>query len=560
MEVTFTTTCDQIEKGESLHILGESEELGKWKNNFSQKLEKNENSEFKVSLKITSSILIYKYIIKKEGVTVRWEAENRKIETQKEIKDKVDIPMTSDCKFGVHVIKMNSDNIKTNLKLENIQMEFKPGKKTASTFNFPLMEFYSENFGDIDFKIILKQQEKIIGRVVVVSKSFRPFTCAGKIDLPIIDDTFEMIGEINIPFLIITPFRHENNNLRNVKKHKDWKSDSLNRPFIFIGHRGSGTTNTVGKKPFAAENTILSFMEAHKGQSNFVEFDVQLTKCKKPIIYHDFTLGLCLNESNIFTLPIHQSRFENLQNSKFIPRIHKKAFRDHESGITKNEETVQRLVDHKVRRTSFSEFIKTKNNITYPQSDPMPVHDFIPTFKEMFEKLPENLGFDIEVKYPLYEETISLGFDSFTDRNVFADAILKIVFDFAHQKRKIFFSCFDPDLCILLATKQATFPVFFLTEAGETIYLDSRCNSIEEAIKFVQLNNLQGIISDSTPLLRDKGLVESVVDAQIPLMSYGSALGEPEVIKMMSKKGLVGLCCDKISSVIKNYEDSILKE
>ena len=403
--------------------------------------------------------------------------------------------------------------------------------------------------------------------MIVVSKSFRPFTCAGKIDLPIINDDFEMIGEVNIPFLIITPLNHKNNNLKSVRKHTDWKSSDTTRPFIFIGHRGSGTTNTVGKKPFASENTILSFKEAHKGKAPFVEFDVQLTKCKTPIIYHDFTLGLCLNETNIFTLPIHQIRFENLQNSKFIPRIHKKAFRDlaigsneSSSGTKKNEETVQRLVDHKVRRTSFTEYMRTKTNITYPNSDPMPVHDFIPTFKEMFEKLPEDLGFDIEVKYPLHEEKVSLGFDHFTDRNIFANEILKIVFDYSHQNRKIFFSCFDPDLCILLASKQATFPVFFLTEGGETIYLDSRCNSIEEAIKFVQVNNLQGIISDSTPLLRDKGLIESVIDEQIPLMSYGSALGDSEIVQLMEKKGLVGLCCDKISSVIKNYEESILKQ
>ena len=153
--------CEKIKDGESLHILGNSIELGNWQTINSKKLEKTEkNSIFKLNLKTTNSTLTYKYIIKKEGVTVRWESENRKIQTKQKIEDKVEIQMTSDCKFGVHIIKLNTETIKTNLEKKNISMEFKPGMKTASTFQLPLIEFYSENFGDIDFKIILREEEK----------------------------------------------------------------------------------------------------------------------------------------------------------------------------------------------------------------------------------------------------------------------------------------------------------------------------------------------------------------------------------------------------------------
>jgi glycerophosphodiester phosphodiesterase len=370
-----------------------------------------------------------------------------------------------------------------------------------------------------------------------------------------VNQDFEIIGEVKFPFLIVTPFNHKNNNLMDVKKHKDWKPISGN--FNFIGHRGSGTTNTVGKKPYATENTMLSFEQAYKGGAPFVEFDVQLTKNKVAIIYHDFTIGLTLDDKNLIAMPIHELDFSNLENVKFIPRIHNKSFHD---VIPKNCQTVQRIVNHHVKRSSFSDFLHATLESDYEERDPVPVNGFIPTFRELFESLPVDLGFDVEVKFPLHEEKISLGFDYFTDRNVFADEILKVIFDYSHQNRKIFMSCFDPDLCVILASKQATYPVLFLTEAGESIYRDTRCNSVENAIPFVKRSNLQGIISDSAPLLRNLDLVDKVISSKVPLMCYGSQMCQVENVRKLEEKGLVGICCDKVTTIIKNYKNGELKE
>ncbi len=56
------------------------------------------------------------------------------------------------------------------------------------------------------------------------------------------------------------------------------------------------------------------------------------------------------------------------------------------------------------------------------------------------------LMFDIEVKYPVPEEGNDYYNFPFVDRGVIADAILEVVLPHCN-KRKMFFSCFDADMC-----------------------------------------------------------------------------------------------------------------
>ncbi|KAF7682443.1 Glycerophosphocholine phosphodiesterase GPCPD1 [Astathelohania contejeani] len=58
-----------------------------------------------------------------------------------------------------------------------------------------------------------------------------------------------------------------------------------------IGHRGSGMTDEkdyISKNPIIRENTIPSFNKAFTDGASWIEFDVQITSDKIPIIYHDF--------------------------------------------------------------------------------------------------------------------------------------------------------------------------------------------------------------------------------------------------------------------------------
>ena len=75
-------------------------------------------------------------------------------------------------------------------------------------------------------------------------------------------------------------------------------------------------------------------------------------------------------------------------------------------------------------------------------------HSLSLSLSQVFKSLPTHIGFNIEVKYPV-PETVDPQYNfSYFERNQMADIILKVVYRHAH-KRKIIFSCFDPDMCTM---------------------------------------------------------------------------------------------------------------
>lgn len=88
----------------------------------------------------------------------------------------------------------------------------------------------------------------------------------------------------------------------------------------------------------------------------------------------------------------------------------------------------------------------------------------VTTLREMFQRLPRWLGFNIEIKYPPDAVIKSMPYRMY-DRNHFVDTVLRVVFEEA-RGRKVIFSTFDPDCATLLSLKQPRFPVFFLTCSG----------------------------------------------------------------------------------------------
>ena len=133
-----------------------------------------------------------------------------------------------------------------------------------------------------------------------------------------------------------------------------------------------------------------------------------------------------------------------------------------------------------------------------------------------------NIGFNIEVKYPMVDEAEALPFRVELDLNLFVDKILKCVYDHTQQNRNIIFSSFHPDICLMLAYKQPHYPVFFLTDGGVTRMADARSNSLREAIHFAKLANLlPGIVTNSEPIIKAPKLVKAVKEAGLLLFTYG---------------------------------------
>jgi glycerophosphodiester phosphodiesterase len=154
------------------------------------------------------------------------------------------------------------------------------------------------------------------------------------------------------------------------------------------------------------------------------------------------------------------------------------------------------------------------------------------TLEEMFKKLPESIGFNIEMKYPMLFESEEHEMDTYAvELNSFVDTVLKKVYDLG-KNRNIIFSSFNPDICLLLSFKQPAIPVLFLTDAGDTQVGDIRASSLQEAIRFASRWNLLGIVSTAIPLVLCPRLVRVVKESGLVCVSYGVLNNDPKNAKV----------------------------
>ena len=157
----------------------------------------------------------------------------------------------------------------------------------------------------------------------------------------------------------------------------------------------------------------------------------------------------------------------------------------------------------------------------------------------MFVRLPEDISFNIEMKYPMLFETEEQEMDTYAvELNSFVDAVLTTVYNLA-KGRDIIFSSFHPDVCLALAFKQPSIPVLFLTDAGASDVGDIRAQSLQEAIRFASRWDLLGIVSAAEPLVMCPRLVRVVKESGLVCVSYGTLNNEPENVKVREMFGAV---------------------
>lgn len=172
------------------------------------------------------------------------------------------------------------------------------------------------------------------------------------------------------------------------------------------------------------------------------------------------------------------------------------------------------------------------------------------TLEEMFKKLPETIGFNIEmsgsspsylsvsrligIEYPMLHESEEQEMDTYAvELNSFVDTVLTKVYDLG-KKRNIIFSSFNPDICLLLSFKQPSIPILFLTDAGSSPVGDIRASSLQEAIRFASRWNLLGIVTSAEPLVLSPRLVKVVKESGLVCVSYGLLNNDPDNVKVNS--------------------------
>ncbi|GAA0141772.1 phosphodiesterase [Lithospermum erythrorhizon] len=285
--------------------------------------------------------------------------------------------------------------------------------------------------------------------------------------------------------------------------------------FLVIGHRGNGmnaSLSTDRRMKAYKENTIASFNQASTFNIDYIEFDVQVTKDDCPIIFHDdFIVS---KDKEI----LYEKRVTDITLSEFL------SYGPQREQIKQEKPLLRKDKDGKY----VSWNVETE--------------DYLCTLEEAFQKVNPSLGFNIELKfddYIVYQE----------DHLIHVlEAILNVVFEHA-KDRPIVFSSFQPDAIQLVRKLQNTYPVFFLTDAGNEIYYDVRRNSMEKAINVCLVGGLQGIVSEVRGIFRNPAAVSKIKEAKLSLLTYGKLNNVPEAVYMQHLMGVDGVIVDLVQEI-----------
>ncbi|KAH7153196.1 Glycerophosphoryl diester phosphodiesterase family-domain-containing protein [Dactylonectria macrodidyma] len=400
-----------------------------------------------------------------------------------------------------------------------------------------------------------------IGRGVALLSSVKPTLGSRRMNLqadvivPIMSSNLEVIGTVNFNFLVITPFHHPNMEITSRQTY--WKKLAST---MLIGHRGLGKNVTSNRSLQLGENTLPSFIAAANLGAQYVEFDVQLTKDHVPVIYHDFLVSETGIDAPVHTLtleqflhinpdsrrapgqkePTRKSQGENggrARSNSFAPkRSQSMGFAG--SGHDEMSERMKHTRDFK------SKGYKANSRGNFIQAP-------FATLEDLFRRLPENIGFNIEMKYPMLMESEEHEMDTYAvELNSFCDTVLSKVYDLAGE-RHIIFSSFNPDICLCLSFKQPSIPILFLTDAGCSDVCDIRASSLQEAIRFASRWNLLGIVSAAEPMINSPRLVKVVKENGLVCVSYGVQNNDPIMVQRQVKQGIDAVIVDSVLAIRK---------
>ncbi|XP_038141948.1 glycerophosphocholine phosphodiesterase GPCPD1 isoform X2 [Cyprinodon tularosa] len=358
-----------------------------------------------------------------------------------------------------------------------------------------------------------------VGTACLLSSSFlESGKDSGVVTLPIMGrNSRQTIGKVRVDYLVIRPIQGLQWDMSSSYT-KHWKKRST----VDVGHRGAGSSHAA-KHHKVRENTIASFTSAAKHGVAFVEFDVHLSKDAVPIVYHDLTCCIATKKKKndqtleLIEVPVKDLTFDQLQLLKLA----------HVTAMTGSDD--KDLLDEEEEIDEYQPF---------------------PSLSQIFQAVPENVGFNIELKWisQMKDGTWDGNLSSYFNMNTFLDIILKCVMQNA-GKRRVIFSCFDPDICTMVRLKQNKYPILFLTQGVSEKYpelMDIRCQTTQIAISFAQSENILGISAHTEELLRHLNYIEEARSKGLVVFGWGDDNNEHAIRNKLRERGIDGLIYDSI--------------
>lgn len=237
------------------------------------------------------------------------------------------------------------------------------------------------------------------------------------------------IGQLFVHYMLIQPTKCISCSTE-VSYAKYWRRRTHG---FDIGHRGSGNSFSVKtQRASVRENTIASLVAAATNGADFVEFDVQLSKDKIPVIYHDFSVFITMRRrrgSNDSTSSV--SSVGSANGDDGLNELYEMPVKD----LTIKQLHMLKL-NHVTEKDGISRYEGAND------------HEPFPSLEKALLVLDEHVGFNVEIKFPLMFLDGRNEAEHFFERNEFLDLILNVVYQCA-GKRRIIFSCFEPDVCAM---------------------------------------------------------------------------------------------------------------
>ncbi|XP_010731532.2 glycerophosphocholine phosphodiesterase GPCPD1 isoform X2 [Larimichthys crocea] len=358
-----------------------------------------------------------------------------------------------------------------------------------------------------------------VGTACLLSSSFlESGKDNGVMTLPIMGrNSRQTLGKVRVDYLVIRPIQGLQCDMSSSFT-KYWKK----RGALNVGHRGAGSTHAA-KHQRVRENTIASFKSAATHGAAYVEFDVHLSKDAVPIVYHDLTCCISTKKKNdntsleLIEVPVKDLTFDQLQLLKLA----------HATAMKGNDD--KDLLD---------------------DEEEIDEHQPFPSLSQIFQAIPEHVGFNIELKWicQMKDGTWDGNLSSYFNMNTFLDIVLSCVLQ-KGGKRRIVFSCFDPDICTMVRQKQNKYPILFLTQGISDKYpelMDIRCQTTQIAISFAQSENILGISGHTEELLKNLSFIGDAQSKGLVVFSWGDDNNDHENRRKLREQGIDGLIYDSI--------------
>ncbi|XP_044232749.1 glycerophosphocholine phosphodiesterase GPCPD1 isoform X2 [Thunnus albacares] len=368
-----------------------------------------------------------------------------------------------------------------------------------------------------------------VGTACLLSSSFlENGKDTGVATLPIMGrNSRQTIGKVRVDYLVIRPIQGLQCDMSSSFT-KYWKKRST----LDVGHRGAGSTHAA-KHHRVRENTIASFKSAAKHGAAYIEFDVHLSKDAVPIVYHDLTCCISTKKKNdntsleLIEVPVKDLTYDQLQLLKLAHATAMKG-NDHKDLLDDEEE-----IDE---------------------------HQPFPSLSQIFQAIPEHVGFNIELKWicQMKDGSWDGNLSSYFNMNTFLDIVLSCVLQ-KGGKRRIVFSCFDPDICTMVRQKQNKYPILFLTQGISDRYpelMDIRCQTTQIAMSFAQSENILGISAHTEELLKHLSYIGEAQAKGLVVFSWGDDNNDHQTRRKLREQGIDGLIYDRICECLVPSPDS----